>query len=761
MDTLLHRKAALFTLAAVYTGFCAAFLSDFWRTALLIGTALLYLLSILPWQKRVPAKIRTLIRIILAAVLTGAMLLSSYVDGHIRKNVNRLDGTSHSITATVVERMYETAYSVGYKVKISRVNDDSAQVTVLLETPATDLSTGDLIQCAASFTEPDETDGTFPLRRYYASQGIVLCAESENVTVLDTGTMPLQSLFTEWRENLTAALRLALGRADAALPAALLLGDRSYLPESLTRDFQRLGISHLLAISGFHFAILLGAVEKLLAFFIPNRKLRLIPLAALAVLYMLLCSMAPSVLRAGIMMLIAYTAVAFNRTNDMPTALGVAVFLICLFDPAQFYSAALHLSATAVLAIACYSHIVRTYKKDAPVKRAWWIWRKILTPILLALCIQWALLPFLCQYFGEISLLAPITTVLFSPLIATILSLTPLLLLFHYIPFIATPLSLLLKWLGHLTADLAEWMAGASPITVSLHQSWAPYFALAIAALFLLTPLLHRRKQIAFVICAILTLHGTAGGLIVAERILQKDHAVITETVKGTNEAILVMENGKTLLCDISNGSYSAINYAYSHAKKSGATELDILLLTHLHKRHITSFDRISDTAYVRMLILPEPETEAEENIVLSLQEIAENKNIPVRKYTRGNTSIEFCGNTIRIDTATLSRSTHPTITMHMTVHGHEIAYIGASAAEAMDIGDTIRFSTVIFGTHGPIYKQEFENVPIDASTRIIFRGNSYDFASEHLRSVSAKCASVISDDTVRLRLTPSSSKDS
>jgi competence protein ComEC len=510
-----------------------------------------------------------------------------------------------------------------------------------------------------------------------------------------------------------------------------------------------------LAISGFHFATLLGAVEKLLGYFIPNKKLRLIPLSLLAVLYMLLCSLSPSVLRAGIMMLFAYTAVACNRTSDMPTALGVAVFLICLFDPAQFYSAALQLSATAVLAIACFTHIVHVCRKHRKRSRIGRVIAKTLTPILLAVCIQWALLPFLCQYFGEISLLTPITTVLFSPLIALILSLTPLLLIFRYVPILSSTLAFALQGLGRITTDLAEWMAQIPHTTVSLHQSWAPYFALAVALVFLLTSVMSRRKRIALALCAILFLHGLAGGLIAAEQSLQKGRVTVTSTLKGTNEAILVTEDGKTLLCDISNGSYSAINYAYSFAKDVGSTELHALLLTHLHKRHVQSFERISDTAYVRMLILPVPENEAEESVVFALKEIAENKKIPVSTYTRGETGISFYDTILRIDTDTLTRSTHPIVRIHLSAYGHEIAYIGASAEEKMVL-DTDGSAAVIFGIHGPLYKKEFDG-PKNAE-RIVFRGNSYDFASYTLHSEAVDATTVVTDEAVRLTLTPPSS---
>ena len=56
------------------------------------------------------------------------------------------------------------------------------------------------------------------------------------------------------------ALGYGLRRREAAVVGGMVLGDRSLMPESLEKSFQRSGITHVLAISGQHVVILAAVI---------------------------------------------------------------------------------------------------------------------------------------------------------------------------------------------------------------------------------------------------------------------------------------------------------------------------------------------------------------------------------------------------------------------------------------------------------------------------------------------------------------------
>ena len=148
------------------------------------------------------------------------------------------------------------------------------------------------------------------------------------------------------------------------------------------------------------------------------------------------------------------------------------------------------------------------------------------------------------------------------------------------------------------------------------------------------------------------------------------------------------------------------------------------------------------------------------QEIADALAKIAEAKNIPVRFYTRGKTGIAFYDAIIRPDTAEIRRSTHPVIAVSVSAHGKEIAYIGASVTEGMEIQDLSRFDTVIFGIHGPIYKSVWDVTLRNEPCCLVFRGNAAAFASDRFQAEMEKHLTVKTDDPFRIHLAPVSAKE-
>ena len=721
MEKQPHRPLAVLGLSFVSAGFVGIHFSSALRWILAALCALLLLSSMLPFFRKRPLSVRRFIRLLLCGLFSGLTVLSLYTSLLPDRLSHRLDQQPASITGVIREREYSTAYSAVYVLRIT--NGIGKRATVLLESADTSLVPGDEIRCTAKFTAFAENQGGFMQKRYYYSRGISLQAETEDLQKTGRSfTGPVQ-WFQQLRTLLSARLQVSLGRQDAALPAALFLGDRSQLADTLTRDMQRLGISHMLAISGQHFYLLLGAVEYALRGFLSSKKARTALLAVLCVFYMFLAGLSESVLRSGLMLLIQYGAVLLRRSSDFYSSLGLSAALICLVHPASFYSVGLQLSVASIAVLGC---AVRLQKLVFSPRNTHPRVQKFVFPFILSILVQIGLLPLLCLYFGEVSLITPLAAVLFTPLVSLLLYLTPLLLLMPHL----TPLAQGIRLLVQITETLAGQIAEIRGITVPMNYPLCTLFAVLLAALLFSTWFLPNRRRMMAVLCAagcLLAGLGTYLGICTAVSASQN---IVLSVQEKNNDALVVFSQGKMLLCDVSDGSFGALRSFYNEARQQHAVEVEGLLLTHLHKRHIHSFQRLQETTYVRNLILPSPANESEESIAASLSEKAAEYGIPVYYYDAADSPVIRFGEVEILpgQRTYLSRSTHPVITMQIRKDGQSVLYLGTSWNEDASIIPPASPQAVILGSHGPIYKTTAD-LPLNPSARILIRRESGHYA--------------------------------
>ena len=94
-------------------------------------------------------------------------------------------------------------------------------------------------------------------------------------------SLPLVGVFNPIRRDISDTLSQTLDSTDAALPIALLIGDRSGIDDELSRNFRSAGLAHLLAISGLHVSLIGGIAMTASALAFGRRRAYylLIPLA--------------------------------------------------------------------------------------------------------------------------------------------------------------------------------------------------------------------------------------------------------------------------------------------------------------------------------------------------------------------------------------------------------------------------------------------------------------------------------------------------
>lgn len=129
------------------------------------------------------------------------------------------------------------------------------------------------------------------------------------------------------------------------------VGDTSSIDPELAATMRATSLTHITAVSGGHFAIVVSVVGALVA---PiRRSVRAVAIATAMAAFVVLVHPQPSVLRAAGMGAVGVLALALGRPSRAIAALGSAVVVLVVIDPwlARSYGFVLSVLATAGLAV--------------------------------------------------------------------------------------------------------------------------------------------------------------------------------------------------------------------------------------------------------------------------------------------------------------------------------------------------------------------------------------------------------------------------
>lgn len=194
--------------------------------------------------------------------------------------------------------------------------------------------------------------GEFDYREYYRSLKLHYRMFADSWQVQKAGV--------RWGRECQYRLSVYIGRIlkriadprDAGIFQAAILGEKSWLDEKTRALYQRNGIAHLLAISGLHLSLVSTAVYGTLRRLGAGYGKAGLIGGILLAWYAGMTGASPSVLRALIMALCGFLAAYLGRTYDLPSAWGVAVFLLLWDNPYRLCQAGVQLSFGAVAGIA-------------------------------------------------------------------------------------------------------------------------------------------------------------------------------------------------------------------------------------------------------------------------------------------------------------------------------------------------------------------------------------------------------------------------
>jgi competence protein ComEC len=201
---------------------------------------------------------------------------------------------------------------------------------------------------------------------------------------------------------------------SAAIASAVLIGDRSSLPDETREALQIAGTYHVIAISGGNIAILAGAITLVLL--IVGIRGRHAAWVAIAVLsgYAFVVTAGPSVWRATLMAVLYFSARTIDQRTGVWQTASIAAALMVVIAPLDVRDAGFILTFGATLALVEGSRIAASFTPPVGVRR--WI----VASVLASLAIEIALLPVSATLFSRVTGAGLVLNLLAVPLMGVV-----------------------------------------------------------------------------------------------------------------------------------------------------------------------------------------------------------------------------------------------------------------------------------------------------------------------------------------------------
>ena len=512
------------------------------------------------------------------------------------------------------------------------------------------------------------------------------------------------------------------GEEGSALSRALLLGNRDALNNKTVYHFRLLGLSHMLAVSGLHLAIIIGSLSKLLKKTGISAKKRCFLIISAIIFYAGITGFSSSVKRASIMLIIFYISTCILRRNDGITSLCFAISVICFFSPSALFDIGLwlsFLSTYGILLIASpLSEKLDKYAASLPLIRRPFV--KLFSLLVFGCVPIMFSLPVIWLSFGELAVVSPLSNIVFTPLLLAVMYLCPLVIIFSLVPVLSSFLGEACAFFSNAMTSLAELLSEYAPVLpINFRFAGIIFFLLAITLLVISLSDTKKRSLYFIPFVSALVCFTVCFG--VRTLITDEQQSMICKSTY-TGDIVMAVSENKAIFCDVSGMSPTDSLTVKSLLYSKHITQLHSYVVTDYTKTKPQDVDSL--LSYTKLNTMYVPTGKNEDDIISekAFKDYARQNGIECISYDmESNCDIEFFGMIldIRKNVSYLGKN-EATYSISFSGKQASAAYIGMA-----DYTDVSNFSylnknlqkdiSIIFGSCGreaKIYSASLSALP-------------------------------------------------
>ncbi len=343
--------------------------------------------------------------------ILGIFRVSAQVPTHLPENISFYNEQKKEFFILVSEEPDVRLDGVKYIADVTEfTSGEKVNGKIFFEMPLYPRYTyGDVLKVNCGLSTPKASED-FRYDMYLAKFGVFSLCQHPKISFVDAkkGNF-FYAYILDFKDGFAQKIQNLWHEPYASFVAGILYGYRGGLG-TLQEDFNRTGVTHIVAVSGFNITLIASIFSNILLFFyIPRKKAFWIVLIAITV-FVIFVGASGSVVRAGIMGMVVLLAQQLGRRSRALNSIICAVTLMVVHNPlVLLYDAGFQLSVVSTMGLVYLSPLIQQKLNFVPHTLGI---QESLSSTLSAIL---ATLPLILFQFGRLSLVAPLVNVLILP----------------------------------------------------------------------------------------------------------------------------------------------------------------------------------------------------------------------------------------------------------------------------------------------------------------------------------------------------------
>jgi competence protein ComEC len=289
-----------------------------------------------------------------------------------------------------------------------------------------------------------------------------------------------QSILEHWRQVFFIGMHTALPEPNASFGLGLLVGVGALIPKPLQAELTRVGLSHLVAVSGYNLTIIVRLVTQVLGRL--GRNVALVLSLWLIGVFVVISGASSSIVRAGVVSVLSLLAAHFGRRIDALALVCVAGAGTAVYNPAYLNDIGWLLSFLAFFGILVLAPgVMKRLGDPKPV---------LVRMTIETLCAEILTLPLIVGVFSQLSVVGLVANLVIEPFVPLAMLVSVLagligLWLPYWSDYLVAPANLILGFMLQLIGAMAALPWAMTMTSLTLTQMLACYIVIGLLTVFM------------------------------------------------------------------------------------------------------------------------------------------------------------------------------------------------------------------------------------------------------------------------------------